>query len=477
MAMKEKRKGHSRRRLLWLLLSIVFLLGGYLSLPYAQNAFVAWWEDDPLTPMCDMPNLRLYFDEVNAPASSSETKGFRFYDVRTRTSYLVAEGQVQGISPKFSPNQRWLMVEFFDVEFGENKGVYIYDIETNSQLLFSYTDDYSYWLPDSRLVYKPGDSDYWLIFNPEEQSTEAIPQSNHTFLIFHASYPLYGDNYFMAIEIADNSAGRMLEYTIYSHNLERRVLHRVPSTYFSPSDSENLSPNGRYYVYPTVSDDSRLSGLWFIDLEDVSAQAVLISNIGRSVVWSSDSRYFVLISPAGNIEVFDTEEQRLITRYEISGKRIIRLEWQNNGIWMVTESLLSNETQPNTLYWGQFNGTDFEMEALMDGYLSMAYNEIEITDSAAAFTQFSRQIGDGLPYSQDFYTLFLLNNDGDIVWTVENLIDNSIGQTPDKRYVSYVGVNEWIYLLDLETYQSCRVIENHNIYNSYGYQWLTIPQS
>jgi dipeptidyl aminopeptidase/acylaminoacyl peptidase len=63
--MKEKSKGNPRRRLYWLLLSIVFLLGGYASLPYAQTAFVTWWEDDPFTPMCDVPHLELVYSKVN----------------------------------------------------------------------------------------------------------------------------------------------------------------------------------------------------------------------------------------------------------------------------------------------------------------------------------------------------------------------------------------------------------------------------
>jgi Tol biopolymer transport system component len=64
--MKAKRKVHPRRNLLRLLMLLSLLLGGYFSLPLAQSSFMAWWADDPFTPICDVPHLEVvYTSSVN----------------------------------------------------------------------------------------------------------------------------------------------------------------------------------------------------------------------------------------------------------------------------------------------------------------------------------------------------------------------------------------------------------------------------
>jgi hypothetical protein len=196
--MKEKHKGHSRRRLVWLLGVLVFLLGGYFSLPYAQNAVVGWWEDDPFTPICDVPEYEIY-------------RPFLYTQSKLST---ISPNPVETIFPhhgRLSPNRRWLQFESYNPVQSQ-----IYDISTNTtNYTYNLNDNWqlggSFWLYDNKLLYRQAiensNQQTWFLYNVETEALQSLPQT-----VLDGSYPLSyrqltGNNYFLATESVQLNEG------------------------------------------------------------------------------------------------------------------------------------------------------------------------------------------------------------------------------------------------------------------------------
>jgi hypothetical protein len=59
--MKEKQKRHPTRHFYPFIILLLILIGGYFTFPLVQTPLLAWWADDPFTPICDVPHLELVY--------------------------------------------------------------------------------------------------------------------------------------------------------------------------------------------------------------------------------------------------------------------------------------------------------------------------------------------------------------------------------------------------------------------------------
>jgi Tol biopolymer transport system component len=63
--MNKKQKRRPQRQFFSLFILLLILTVGYFAFPLAQNAFINWWADDPLTPICDVPHLELVYEDAS----------------------------------------------------------------------------------------------------------------------------------------------------------------------------------------------------------------------------------------------------------------------------------------------------------------------------------------------------------------------------------------------------------------------------
>jgi Tol biopolymer transport system component len=262
--------------------------------------------------------------------------------------------------------------------------------------------------------------------------------------------------------------GRIFEeLALYRHDLSRIALYsRAVAVGTKLYISGELSPDGRYYAYKITNefrdaDYNRVTTAewWLIDLEDPSFQSHSLDFHNRSEpIWSPDSRYLAY-SDGENLSFYDVQEQQVVETYSVTGHEVFIQEWTDEGFWLIEQNQSSHET---SLYWANFDGDRLESRFVLRDFMELI-RPLEGTNL----------------YLLNLYQdegIVIINRDGEIETRVENLDDFFPSQTPDNRYLSYYADNNWLYLLNLETYESCKVFESQTDRNSI-YDWRIIPQS
>lgn len=435
--MSDKPKGKPRRRLYLLLTILVFLLvSAFFIAPYAEDRLIAWLDDDPFTSICDAGHLELAFVRDN-----------KIYVVRGNGSdFHIVPESVAVRHLGWSPTGEYLT---FTVNFDYYDELFIWNGKDAIRLPDSYRTfgtgwEWSYdgqmivfndWNPDSddmSLLWIVGVSDN------QEASILAMGQNlNMPEWSPTASNLLFWDKgqWIMAVSSNRNS----VEHSIWGDEEFTGL-------------GMDWSPDGRYLSY---------YGAGLISVIDANTSDFLLVQEARNIVWSTDGSLFAL-DYDGEFAVIDPTTSEEIWRFE--GRRIY--DWSEKGIIYADSD------------WTATNNTILELRIADVVTQTTSYPFARSTNYLLAYAVWTPD-NSKILYTFDNINYYLtlpeadFNGDNRFHIPAEYILLETTW-TPDNRYLTYQATNNWLYLLDLETYESCRVVKG-DANGITRYDWRIIP--
>jgi WD40 repeat protein len=456
MTSQEKTKGKPRRRLyLWLMILLLFIVSGFFVAPYAEERLITWLDDDPFTPMCDAGNLELAFIR-------EQNEVFQAYTLRLDGSkpQLVSDSENVSVL-EWSPDGQSLGL------MTHTDNGYDFDvIQNNEPLNLGYIP--SEYFPNWRWSY---DSQYVVLFHSYGNGIQRPIE------VFPVEYSSSGIT-ITTIEVAtrpdwspiDNrvifrDGNKLVMASLEGQSYTLRTL-REDVTQNYPNAS--WSPDGRYIgylnedefhfitVHDDSFDDSDLPYIWAVD----------------GYQWSPDGRYIAFRRAAGTTNAFGLVVLEVETRDKMLDRTgLILDDWSEQGLltsnWFNRDGVRGVEVR-------MFDNEEFrstEPIFIYEGSTGLPFSNWTPDNNAIVYRRQGDAGDDDL-----YYLVPLQDSTNPLTLSADNinLYGKRGGGTPDKRYLTYEGTNNWLYLLDLETYESCRVVEG-NADGITRYDWRIIP--
>lgn len=407
---KPKRKNAPRRRGFYakvVLLATLILLIMAIAIPYAEQALQIWLKDDPFTPMCHDEHLEIAF--------TSNVEGDT-YIYRMRLNGESPQRVTDDTDPRatlfeWTPDGEYLIFRMSNTLHGQLNFV---DARTGQITPLEIEEGYEsyYYMPDHSAMivevkYVEGDPVYLINF-PITESTIAEKIGNIPQLFFlPENRHLYS------------------WYSDFNRAHHNQIASADGSWIVSAEQTlQRAGINKQNHIF--VKDASTYQIVWEIghDQTEYDVEHV-IQDISLSNELLYFRRYFrigensVTLDMSDEVFIADMESQTLTPILEDRpGNRIRQLVWSPDNRWMVV-SLENWDIRAVDTYLANFDGTDLTLVRSMP------------------FDNFSS---------------------GQFQWT------------PDGQYLSFTASNDWIYLLDLETRQPCRVAKGNSDWST-NYDW------
>ena len=424
--LKKKRSPRKRRWLRLVLLIAFFLFLGVLIFPSAESALIEWLEDDPFTPMCHADHLEV--------ALLSNFEG----EVNLYRKRLNGESprRVTDVSDAFGSTFQWTPDGSYlvlDSPRISSKQLFFLESDADKINPIDLPDETSLWylMPDSSAVIVRILGDSYGSWERFFQISLPITNTSVAEEIYSRAYGVWQidrgmnkiDMNNVMLEQFDLSVDGKASQVLYSS--DRSI---VALGY--PRQQIGVNKRQRIVVRDTIIHET----LWEMSDErtDYDVQHVI-----QDISPSNDLLYFNEHYPIGEQEIApELPDQAFIAHIDeqylepiledFSMTKIFKLDWSPDGrkLFIV---VVSREKSMIENYIADYDGKNRTL---------------------VSSTSFSMNV-------TGQYNLF--------------------NWTPDGQYLSYVDTNDWIYLLDLELRNKCRVAKgNSGWYTSYD--WRIVPE-
>lgn len=454
MTPKDKPKRKPRRRLyLWLTILIFIVISGFFIAPYAEDRLIAWLDDDPFTSICDAGHLELVFSQEGV---SQVVRGDG-----------TVIGSPQPSSPVyFTPETDLILLSNRSdtlTLINKNTDEEIYSFRYLRGYAFS-SDGYLYYM---RMLAVSDDTQ---LYRYNLQTSEEEPVGSVVRDLSRILGLSPDERYIFVVEYAaDPEILQIVRYD--TATMEARIMQTVPTqsyTSIAQVDIGNIgynyhgywSPDGRYMHYRVYSpSDEDMAGWWLLDLTNPGAHPErLFSHSVYPIKWSPDNRHFAY-ALEGQIYIYDIETRQNIASYERNEEDLFVIDWRPEGILIGRLYSTGGDSTSFDAYYGlQFIDGEWFTQTLFEADTAISHT---ILNGYLAFHDYSQESYQNMQLLHSE----LRNWQGKTVMTVPNL--TYFSSTADERYAAYYAPNNWLYLLDLETLNQCRLIETPEIRFAY----------
>jgi Tol biopolymer transport system component len=451
---KAKRKNTPRsRRILWALVIIVCLIfGGFVAFPYAESHLSQWLENDPFTRICNAGHLELAYD-------IHETDGWqRLYTVRgDGTDKVAVRSSIDSVTyrPDWSPDGRWLIIDtdYLTQPWADYSVINL----ATGDIAYAADWEFPQWSPDSR---------YISFSNIHNESFSGIRNPTHTnvnnrlYTVHQEDTPMiWSPDSSHAIyrrNSMDNSGNLEVVVVYIDNDFTDEIVYQGQNMFIW-----RWSPDSRYFAFTADT------ALWVADFDEVTGHLhevrQLVDHHVSDVRWSLDStKIAYLVDNQAFVQDIETSE------IDWQFDAIALYGWSENGLIITT--IDSNTRESNMV---ELRVADIDTQTVSEYFARSIMRE-----SVALFAQWTPN-GQKIFYTFNDYDFYLtsletIHNGLKPFGIPASYLEYNVMWTPDNRYLTYKGYNQWLYLVDLETYESCRVVKVGTLTSNYD--WRLIPE-